>query len=556
MKLHSDEIIEKYEEAGVWGEETLLDLFNETKEEYPDRTAMVDPPNKEDLVGLEPERLSYEELAMKIDSVATSLRKLGVEKDDVVVVQLPNIWELAMLYLAISRAGAIISPLPVQWRERELEHVVGLTEAKVLITLKEFNGFNHLDLGEEIESKFSSLEHVLSLRKIRSISEGEVEGEELNEIEITGNDVFNIQWTSGTEAKPKACPMSHNNWLSCPVPPLTEMEEGYTNLCLAPLVNMTALANNFISWIQTKGTFVLHHPVDLEILIKQMKEEDVNYTIMVPTLLNFILKGFPPEELDLSHVDKIASGSAPLSEFALKGFKERWDVDLINIWGQNEGTGLVSGPLTTPLGKRVDQFPLFREDIDWGVDEPVIDQFETKIVDPETGNELREVGEVGELAFKSPLTMACYFKQPEMTENAFDEDGFFYTGDLFRVEEGNHISFFDRMKDVIIRGGFTISAQEIENIVLEVEKVEDAAAVAMPDPDLGEKACIYVVPKEGEEITLDEITSYMEDKVAVQKHPERLEIVDEIPRNPVGKILKAELRKDIQEKMEEEGGEN
>ncbi|MBW2596983.1 MAG: (2,3-dihydroxybenzoyl)adenylate synthase, partial [Deltaproteobacteria bacterium] len=127
-------------------------------------------------------------------------------------------------------------------------------------------------------------------------------------------------------------------------------------------------------------------------------------------------------------------------------------------------------------------------------------------------------------------------------------------GDLFQIKDGDCVGFFDRTKDIIIRGGFNISAQEVENLLLGHPKIADVAAVSMPDDALGEKVCVYVKLGEGEEIELNEVTSFMKDKgVAVYKLPERLEIIDEIPRNPVGKVLKKDLRADILKKLESEG---
>ena len=249
----------------------------------------------------------------------------------------------------------------------------------------------------------------------------------------------------------------------------------------------------------------------------------------------------------------MASGSAPLSLFALKEFKRRWGIELINIWGQSEGTGNFSGPITTPeLEKRVDMFPRLKKEIKWGID-PAVDVSETKIVDTVTGEELSRPGDVGELLFRGPFTIPCYFNQPDFTERAFEKDGFFHTGDLFMIKDDRYMSFFDRKKDMIIRGGFNISAQEVENALLGHPKIQDVAAIAMPDEIMGEKTCVYVVPKKGETVTLDDVTAFIKQQgVATYKLPERLEIIDAIPRTPVGKIVKGKLREDIRKKLEGE----
>ena len=554
MILVKPEQIEEYEEKKVWVKETMLDVFKESIENYPERMALVDPPNKEELMGLKPERLTYRELNDAIDAVATGLLNRGIKKDDIIIGQLPNTWELVMLYLAVCRVGGIFSAIPVQWREKELEYIFNLAEAKAFITAEEFHGFKHLEMGKRLQPK-SKLGHVISLEEIREMAKGRIEKDELDKIEIDANDLFNIEWTSGTEAEPKACPMSHNNWRYAftVVTKACLLEKGDTILCLAPMVNMTAIGVNFMPWLATSGTLVLHHPIDPAVLIRQIMEERVNFTIMVPAMLNMILKHPDVDKFDFSSMRTLSSGSAPLPLFALREFKRRWGIEIINIWGQNEGTGNFSGPLTTPeLEKRVDMFPRFSKEMQWGID-PGMDATETKIVDVETGKDLSKPGDVGELVWRGPFTIPCYFNQPGFTEKAFDKDGFFHTGDLFMIRDDKFISFFDRKKDIIIRGGFNISAQEIENLLQGHPKIADAAAVAMPDEAMGEKTCVYVVPKKGETVTLDEVTSFMKEQdIAVYKLPERLEITDEIPRNPLGKAIKAKLREDIKKKIKAE----
>jgi acyl-CoA synthetase (AMP-forming)/AMP-acid ligase II len=546
MKLHSDELIAEYEQAGAWGDQTLLETFAGTVAAHPDRTAVVDPPNKPDLVGLEPQRLTYAELSAAVDATATALRERGIGKDDFVVVQLPNTWELAMLYLAVARAGAVISPMPIQWRRHELEHVAGVTDAVAYVGPRDFKGFDHVAMAEES----GALEHVVSFEELRTLAEGDADPDALEAVEVGANEVFNLQWTSGTTADPKACPMTHNNWQANPTPLLCDMSEGDVVLCAAPLVNMTAIGVNYVPWLQTGGTLVLHHPIDLELMVEQMQTEDVTFTILVPAMLNQVLKHPDVDEFDLSGVETITTGSAAPAEWAMEEFEERWGIEIINIWGQNEGTATVSGPMTTPLERRATDFPQFRSDRDWGIDHPIVDAVDVRIVDPETGEELTEPGDVGEVTFRGPSLMAGYYNQPDLTEAAFDEEGYFSTGDLFRVEEDGYMSFFDRKKDVIIRGGFTISAKEVENIVLEHPKVVDAAVVGLPDEDLGERVAVYAVPKSGGDLALDDITEFMGDDVAIYKRPEHLETVEEIPRNPVGKVLKTELRDRLESDVE------
>jgi acyl-CoA synthetase (AMP-forming)/AMP-acid ligase II len=555
MILCSSEKIREYREKGYWGDRTLLDAFREQVQAGPERVALVDPPNKEELVGMAPRRVCFRELDRAADAVATALLDLGIQKDDVIMVQLPNIWELALLYVAVARAGAVIAPLPVQWRGKEFSYVAALTGAKAFITAEEFKGFHHQRMAEEQKTVLPGLKHVLSLAWLREAIDGPVDRDRLAAIPIAADDVFTICWTSGTEAEPKGCPLSHNNWtfLGNIVKRAAGFQPGDVQLCLAPLVNMTALGVLFIPWLLFGGTFVLHHPLDVELSLRQLVDEKVNYTILPPAMMNMILKHPRIDDYDLGAVRNVTSGSAPLSPWAVQEFHRRWGIEVVNIWGQNEGTALISGPADVPdLAKRAEVFP------DWGRSGVVwsVAGLETKVIDPENGQPVTEPGGVGELAYRGPSVMPGYFGRPDLSRKAFDDEGFFYTGDLFLIRDENHLAFFDRRKDIIIRGGFNISAQEVENSLQGHPKILDVAAVALPDEVMGERTCVFVVPRPGQTVDLAELVSFMKDKdMAVYKLPERLEIIDRIPRNPVGKILKNVLREEIMRRLKAAGGE-
>ena len=172
MILASNEQIEGYNRKGWWGTKTLLDYFQEHVTNMPEHTALVDPPNREELTGTAPERLSYRELDDVVQKVARALVTLGIEKDDILIVQLPNTWELAMLYLAIARTGALISPIPMQWRLKELDYVARLTEAKAFITISEFRDNLHGEMGRELQQTLPGLEHCISLETVKDWAQG------------------------------------------------------------------------------------------------------------------------------------------------------------------------------------------------------------------------------------------------------------------------------------------------------------------------------------------------------------------------------------------------
>ncbi len=553
MILDSQERIEEYTAKGYWGKKSLIDYFKERVSEDPDRVCLLDPPDKEQLVGLPPERLTYRELDRAVDATAESLLRMGIQKDDIIIVQIPNCWELAMLYLAIGRAGAFTSPAPMQWRESELRYVGDLTEARAFITVEEFHDFKHGEMGERLRSKLPNLERIIYLQEVREMGKGEITGK-LDDVRIDANDIFAVCWTAGTEIEPKGCPLSHNNWIveGTAEVELAGIRKGETLLTAGPLVNIAGLGTTYVPWLMVGGTLVLHHPFHPVVWLQQMIEEKVNYTLLVPAVVNAVAKHQMVDKFDLSAVRSITIGGAPPALWSAQEFERRWGMEIGNLWGMSEGPGILSGALDAPdLEKRIDGLPQYgKRGVTWN-GKFLSKAIETKLLDPETGEEITEVGRVGELLYRGPNVISGYFRQPDLTEKAFDKQGFIRTGDLFRIKEGNFISFVDRKKDIIIRGGFNISAQEVESILLGHPKVLDAAAVPMPDERLGEKVCVYIVPREGEKVTLGELTSFMKEKsIAIYKRPQRLEITKEIPRDRVGKILKNILKEDIRNKLE------
>ncbi len=551
MILASQENIQKWTESGAWGTKTFIDYFKGHVRKDPDKVCLVDPLNKEALLGLKPERLTYRELDRAVDAVAEGLLAKGIQKDDIILVQLPNCWELAMLYLAITRTGALISPMPMQWRLSELDYIAGLTKAVAMITVETFGNFKHRELAEKLQAKHPELTRIILLPELREMTQGEVTGK-LEAIRIDPNDIFTLCWSSGTEAEPKGCPLSHNNWIfqgsfCYEVAPILP---GDNLITAGPLVNMASIGTVFIEWLIGGGKMVLHHPFDGPVFIMQLISEEIHYTLLVPAIVNALLKHPKVDQFDLSKVRAITIGAAPPSLWSVQELKRRWDIEFANIWGQNEGTANISGPKDIPdLAMRIDHFPKYGGPSSrWST--PLRKFLYMKLVNAGIPGGPKAVGDVGELWYRGPNVIPCYFRRPDLTAKAFDTEGYFNTGDLFQIKDNDCVGFFERSKDIIIRGGYNISAQEVENMILGYPKVMDAAAVAMPDENLGERTCIYVVPKPGEAVTLEEIKAFMMEKgIAAYKIPERVEIVEAIPRNPVGKILKKVLREDIKKKL-------
>lgn len=553
MILASQENIQKWTASGAWGKKTLIDYFHFHVRKQPEKVCLVDPLNREALLGQKPERLTYAELSRAVDATAEALLAKGLSKDDMIMVQLPNCWELAMLYLAITRMGGLISPMPMQWRLSELGYIAKLTEASAIITVETFGNFNHRELAEKIRAKQASIKEIILLPEIREMAKGPVKGI-LDGILIDPNDVFTLCWSSGTEAEPKGCPLSHNNWIfqGTLCFEMAPIHWGDNLITAGPLVNMASIGTVYIPWLIGGGKMVLHHPFDGATFVMQLMSEEIHYTLLVPAIVNALLKHPMVDKFDFSKMRAITIGAAPPSLWSVQELKKRWGIEFANIWGQNEGTANVSGNYDIPdVEMRLDHFLFNAAGTKWsrGTTQ-MAKNVSMKLVNAGIPGGPKAVGDVGELWYRGPNVIPCYFKRPDLTAKAFDAEGYFNTGDLFQLKDNDCIGFFERSKDIIIRGGYNISAQEVENMVLGYPKVLDAAAVAMPDDILGERTCVYVVPKPGESVTLEEVKDFMTGKgIAVYKIPERLEIIDAIPRNPVGKILKKNLREDIKKKL-------
>lgn len=527
-------------EAAEVDRATFVDLVGMHARRRPEAPAVIDPPDRESLVGTAPRSLTWQQFARAVDGAATMLLERGLKRGEVVTLQLPNVWELAVGLLAVGRAGGVASPAPMQWREHELRYIMELTGSRLLLGTDRFKETRPL---ATLAPALPEVERVdleeLARWTTRTPDEGALEA-----VRPAEDDTFTICWTSGTEAEPKGCPLSYGNWRwqSGTITQVCRLSPGDRVLATAPLVNMTGVGVVLLPWVLAGGELVLHHPLDLSLLLEQITGHGADFTVLVPALLTMILKRPDVDELDLSSLRSVATGSAPPSGHAMAEFLRRWGIEIVHLWGQNEGTLLASTTPDVPdPEERVDHFPWWgKPGIEWPSG---VSGAEARVVD-DSGKALTEPGAVGELAFRGPAVFSGYYRRPDLAERSFTPDGFFLTGDHFRVVDERHLAFYDRKKDIIIRGGNNISAAEVETLALAHPGVRDAAAIAWPDEVLGERVCLCAVAQDPDTPpTLEDIVgSLREAGLATYKLPEHLELVDLIPRNPVGKIVKSELR--------------
>ena len=557
MILTEQNRIQDFTSRGWWGNDTLYSLFKDALATGKDHEALVDPENRLNITGDSPKRLTYGEVDKTVEIYATIFYEQGLRKDDIVIIQLPNVVELPMVYLALSKLGIICSPIPMQYGVYEITSIISETAPKAFISTKTFNGIKH---AEQFSSVFTNQELKFSLGSTRgfidlydyNLSTETMRGQEAyaQKNPITANDIFTICWTSGTTGTPKGVPRSHNLWLTMAKAAafVSETEEGDTLLNPFPMINMASIGGFLFNWLLCKGKLIQHHPFDLNVFLGQISNERVKYTIAPPAIMNMLLnKPALLEQQDFSSLRSIGCGGAPLSEWMVESFQIKYNLTVQNIFGSNEGATLLSArnEIEDPH-LRAKYFPRFGvAGLDWS--NPVSKLVKTKLVDVETNKEIHESGKAGELLISGATVFDGYWNAPEANAEVFDAEGFFRTGDLFEISpedtQQKYYKFCGRCKDLIIRGGMNISPEELDNLLNSHPKLLEVAVTGYDDEILGEKIGVVGVLAEGENLSLDEIIEFLRTKqIAKYKMPEDLRIIDALPKNSVGKVLRRELK--------------
>ncbi|MBN9527083.1 MAG: acyl--CoA ligase [Alphaproteobacteria bacterium] len=532
-----------YRAQGLWRDQTLHDVFAANAAANPGRLALVDAPNRAAFAHGEPRRFDYAGLAALVDRLAAVLLGQGLARDDVMLVQMPNIHELIVLYLAAARLGVVVSPVPVQYRHGELGQIVETLRPKAFCTTARFAGL--------------FLDHVPFSGRVLVFGPGAPTGAVCLD-EATGDpvlldaaprpgadDIVTICWTSGTEGRPKGVPKTHNNWMSSGrgLPRAARLQPGDVILVPFPVINAASIGGLFTPWLGTGGTLVLHHPFDIDVYLGQIRDEGVHYTIAAPALLTAILqKGGDGGRLGRLRV--LGTGSAPPDPWMMRRFEERFGIPVINFFGSNEGILLCADADMIPDPEtRARLFPRVGDD-SWPGHGETVNGGAIRLVDAETGERVTTPGRVAEMRINGPSLLPGYYRPDGFERSGFDDDGFFRTGDLFEITaDGGHIRFVGRSKDLIVRGGMKIAPAELDALLSSHPKMREAAVASFADERLGERVCAFVVPKAGEQVTLDDLCAFLEEKgLARFKWPEKLVVMEALPRNALAKLVRSQLR--------------
>jgi len=540
------EFVDKYRQAGYWHGHPLGDIVDDAVKEDPDRVA----------ISFEGKHITYRELGQKVDRLALHLLDVGHKPMDRLILQLPNVPETIYLYFAAVKIGVIpIMTLPAH-RQAEIGYFAQFANATSYAIPKEIRGFDYIKMAQEIRSQAPSLKHILVLgdgipagmisisRLLEEPIEKRLEAERILK-EVRPNPMWPavFQLSGGTTGIPKLIPRTHNdyyyNTLRC-----KELSGfGRKTSCVIgiPIThNFSTTSPGFQGVFMAGGKVVIAPSPAPNVVLPLIESERVTAIPAVPTMIMSYMSDSDLKHYDLSSLELCLVGGSRLLPEVAQEIGPRLGADVQQILGMAEGPNF----LTRLNDPEEVKFCTQGRSISPG-DEIKIVNGDGKEVPP---------GEVGELLVRGPYTIRGYFNFSEHNVVAFTSDGFYKSGDLVRMHPSGNLIVEGRIKDTINRGGEKISAEEMENHILAHPKLLNCAYVAMPDPLLGEKPCLFAVAKGAETFSLKELNDFLiyERKIAKYKLPERLELLDQLPLTHVGKVNKKELRRIIAERIKEE----
>jgi cyclohexanecarboxylate-CoA ligase len=522
--------------SGAWDDRILTDYFDRHRAGQPDATAVV-AWTGDDRVSTE---RTYAELAAASNRIALGLYAVGIRKGDIVSFQLNNRWEFVAISLACVRIGAVSNPLMPILRHRELTFILGLTESKVLIVPERFRGFDFAAMARDVAAAVPTLEHVFviggggetsfSTHFLDTRWEEQFDQTAIFASERPGpNDVTLLMFTSGTTGEPKGVMHTANTLLATVIqagelPGLTQADVIFMPL---PMAHIFAYALGMLLGFSLGCKFILMDQWNADAAVRLIAGERATYGAGTPVFLHDLTWFDGLGRVDTSTLRYFYCGGAPVPPVLVRDAKARLGCRVLSIWGMTENLLVTSVRLTDAEEKSCE------------TDGRAVPHCEVRIVD-DLGLEVAR-GTSGRLLARGGTHFVGYFKRPGL--HTVDPDGWFDTGDLARMDADGYIRITGRAKDLIIRGGENIPVVEVENLLLEHPAVNAVAIVAMPDPRLGERGCAYVQLRPGAALTFDEMRAFLRGKqISPSYLPERLELLDEMPMTPSGKIQKFVLR--------------
>ncbi|TDD36282.1 long-chain fatty acid--CoA ligase [Actinomadura sp. KC06] len=508
-------------------------LLEDAARETPDRDAVV----------FGDIRLSYSFIDSVANQVANLLRSRGIRPGDKVALSCPNLPYFPMVYFGALKAGAVVVPLNVLLKPREIAYHLDDSDAKALFC---FEGTPELPLGQMGHAGFEqaeNCEHLFLLPADPAAAESPIEGAELFWAALGGqpntfeteqtepSDTAVIIYTSGTTGQPKGAELTHNNLLMNAMVDDTLFYRTLhdTSLVTLPLFHIFGQTCVMNVGIYRRATLIMQARFDAEQAVQLMVKEKVNIFAGVPTMYWGLLTHDTSDE-DIATIREnlrvAVSGGSALPMEVLKGIKKKFDVDILEGYGLSETSPVASfNRPDRPTKPGSIGLPV------WGVEMALIDD-EWKQIEGEGP---------GEIAIRGHNIMKGYYGRPDATATAI-KDGWFRTGDVARRDDEGYYYIIDRSKDMIIRGGYNVYPRELEEVLMTHPDVSLAAVVGVEHPSHGEEIKAYVIRTPDAAVTEDELVEWGKEQFAAYKYPRIVEFRDELPMTATGKILKRELR--------------
>ncbi|EFN8059736.1 cyclohexanecarboxylate-CoA ligase [Escherichia coli] len=525
-----------YRQQGLWGDASLADYWQQTARAMPDKIAVVDNHGAS---------YTYSALDHAASCLANWMLAKGIESGDRIAFQLPGWCEFTVIYLACLKIGAVSVPLLPSWREAELVWVLNKCQAKMFFAPTLFKQTRPVDLILPLQNQLPQLQQIVGVDKLApatsSLSLSQIIADNTSlttAITTHGDELAAVLFTSGTEGLPKGVMLTHNNILASERAYCARLNLTWQDVFMmpAPLGHATGFLHGvtapFLIGARSVLLDIFTPDACLALLEQQRCTCMLGATPFVYDLLNVLEK----QPTDLSALRFFLCGGTTIPKKVARECQQR-GIKLLSVYGSTESSPHAVVNLDDPLSRfmHTDGYAAA------GVEIKVVDDAR-KTLPP---------GCEGEEASRGPNVFMGYFDEPELTARALDEEGWYYSGDLCRMDEAGYIKITGRKKDIIVRGGENISSREVEDILLQHPKIHDACVVAMSDERLGERSCAYVVLKAPHHsLSLEEVVAFFSRKrVAKYKYPEHIVVIEKLPRTTSGKIQKFLLRKDIMRRL-------
>jgi acyl-CoA synthetase (AMP-forming)/AMP-acid ligase II len=496
-----------------------------------------------DCVVFEGKRYTFGQVNERSNRLANSLTKLGIKKGDMVAILQVNCNQFLETYYAVAKLGAILAPLNFRAKEDELTYMLNNSGAVAL-----FVGDRYVKMVNAMRPNLTSVQHCISIdgkQENMHYYEDLISSGSPDEVvpDVDDEDTTLLMYTAGTTGRPKGVPMTHNSYgiyvLDNVDPASPDIEE--KNLLTVPLYHVAGF-QALLAAVYGGRTLIMMRQFEVNEWMDAVQRERINRAMLVPTMLKRVIDNPDFNKYDLSSLRVITYGAAPMPfEVIKKAIEIMPNVRFINAFGQTETSSTITtlGPEDHVISGTPEEKAKKLKRLETSIGRPMSD-VEMKVVDAE-GNDLPP-GEIGEFVARGPRIMKGYFKDEEKTAQAFTKDGWLRTSDTGYMDEDGYFYLAGRGDDMIIRAGENISPEEVETVLYSHPKIEEAAVIGIPDPEWGQEPRAIVVLKKGKSATPEEIIEYCRQKLSSFKRPRSVVFVDELPRNPMGKVLKRVLR--------------